>query len=61
MVPRYVLALLAGVAFHPLGPEFDFPLLHPMQFVGLGAVATVLLAGWLIGVPAGDGRVVDAR
>ncbi|QLG61671.1 hypothetical protein [Halorarum salinum] len=55
------LAVATGVAFHLLGPEFDFPLLDPMQFVGLGAVATVLLAGWLIGVPAGDGREVDAR
>jgi len=23
-------------AVHRLGPEFDFPLLAPMQFVGLG-------------------------
>jgi hypothetical protein len=29
-----------GVGFHLLGPEFDFPLLAPMQFIGLGVVIT---------------------
>lgn len=53
------LAVATGVAFHLLGPEFDFPLLHPMQFVGLGTVATVLLVGWLVGVPAVDDRDAD--
>ncbi|WP_396611545.1 hypothetical protein ACH9L7_15285 [Haloferax sp. S1W] len=37
------LATAPGVAFHLLGPEFDFPLLDPMQFIGLGVAATVVL------------------
>lgn len=42
------LAAAPGVAFHLLGPEFDFPLLAPMQFVALGAVATVALLFGLV-------------
>ncbi|MFC6827115.1 hypothetical protein [Halopelagius fulvigenes] len=38
-----VLALL-GVAFHLLGPEFDFPLIPPGAFVGFGTAVTVGLA-----------------
>lgn len=34
-------ATLLGIAFHLLGPEFDFPVLAPKQFVGLGVVATI--------------------
>lgn len=37
------LASLFGVGFHLLGPEFDFPLLTPMEFVGLGTFASMLL------------------
>lgn len=37
-----------GVGFHGLGPEFDFPLLSPMTFVGLGVIATLGLGGWLL-------------
>lgn len=40
-------AAATGAAFHLLGPEFDFPLLAPMQFVALGTVATVVLFGLL--------------
>jgi hypothetical protein len=36
-------ATALGVAFHLLGPEFDFPLVAPMQFVALGAVGTVVV------------------
>lgn len=42
------LAAVPGVAFHLLGPEFDFPLLAPMRFVGLGAVAAVAAAFGLV-------------
>lgn len=42
-----VAAAVAGVSFHLLGPEFDFPVLSPDAFVGLGTVAVVLLGGWL--------------
>jgi len=38
----------AGVAFHLLGPEFDFPLLEPMAFVGLGALAVVAVGVGLL-------------
>lgn len=31
-----------GIAFHLLGPEFDFPLLTPRQFVGFGVLAVIL-------------------
>jgi hypothetical protein len=33
------LAALLGALVHLFGPEFDFPLLAPMQFVGFGALA----------------------
>jgi len=36
-----------GTGFHLLGPEFDFPVVSPDQFVWLGVVAAVLLAAWL--------------
>jgi hypothetical protein len=40
------LAALPGVPVHLLGPAFDFPLLAPMQFVGLGTLALgALVAG----------------
>ncbi|MFB6101023.1 MAG: hypothetical protein ABEJ73_00470 [Haloplanus sp.] len=43
------LAAVPGVVFHLLGPEFDFPLLAPMQFVSLGLLsvgALVALLAW---------------
>lgn len=43
-----LLAAIPGIAFHLLGPELDFPLLSPMQFIGLGLVATVTLTAGLI-------------
>jgi hypothetical protein len=47
--PRTAAVLAAlGAAFHLLGPEFDFPLFAPMQFVGLGALATVVVAAGLV-------------
>jgi len=33
---------VVGLAFHALGPEFDFPLVTQMQFVGLGVLATAV-------------------
>lgn len=36
-----------GVGFTLLGPAFDFPLLAPMQFVGLGVVGTIAVLGWI--------------
>lgn len=44
-----LLAAVPGIAFHLLGPELDFPVLTPMQFVGLGVVATFALVVGLIG------------
>ena len=41
-------ASVLGAGFHALGPEFDFPLLAPMQFVALGAVATVAVTAALV-------------
>jgi len=45
--PRFVLlATGPGIGFHLLGPEFDFPLLDPVQFAALGILATTgLVAG----------------
>lgn len=37
-----VLITALGVGFHLLGPEFDFPLLTSMQFIGLGVVTTTV-------------------
>ncbi|AQL41647.1 hypothetical protein BV210_02475 [Halorientalis sp. IM1011] len=37
-----------GIGFHLLGPEFDFPLLGPMQFAGLGILAVTGLAAGLV-------------
>ncbi|CQH63900.1 uncharacterized protein HHUB_4219 (plasmid) [Halobacterium hubeiense] len=37
------LTAVPGIAFHRLGPEFDFPLLTPMQFVGFGVLAVILV------------------
>lgn len=34
---------LPGVAFHRLGPEFDFPVVSPIQFIEIGVVSAVLL------------------
>jgi len=42
-----MLPAAAGVGFHLLGPELDFPLIEPMAFVGLGLVAVATLGGWL--------------
>lgn len=36
------LTTVPGIAFHLLGPEFDFPLLTPRQFVGLGVLAMIV-------------------
>lgn len=41
------LTTVPGIAFHFLGPEFDFPLLTPVRFVGLGVLAVI---GVLIGI-----------
>lgn len=37
------LTTAAGITFHLLGPEFDFPLVPPMQFVTLGIITTVVV------------------
>lgn len=37
-----------GVGFTLLGPAFDFPLLAPMQFVGMGVVGTIAVLGWIL-------------
>jgi len=36
-----------GVGFNLLGPAFDFPLVAPMQFVGLGIAATIAVLVWI--------------
>jgi hypothetical protein len=41
------LVLALGVGFNLLGPAFDFPLVAPMQFVGLGVVGLVAVLGWI--------------
>lgn len=43
-----VLATIPGVAFHLLGPEFNFPLLDPWAFVQLGIAATIGLVAGLV-------------
>ena len=43
-----LLAAVPGIAFHLLGPEFDFPVLAPMEFVGLGVLATIAFVIGLI-------------
>lgn len=45
------LAAFLGILFHLLGPEFDFPLVAPMQFVGLGALAFGAFVVWLVWKP----------
>lgn len=42
------LAAVPGVAAHLLGPAFDFPLVAPTQFVGLGLLAVVAVVGALV-------------
>jgi len=41
------LATGTGALFHLLGPEFDFPLVAPKQFVAVGTVACLVLPVWL--------------
>jgi hypothetical protein len=36
------LTTVPGIAFHVLGPEFDFPVLTPMQFATLGVLAVIV-------------------
>ncbi|MFC6731508.1 MULTISPECIES: hypothetical protein [unclassified Haladaptatus] len=36
----------AGITFHRLGPEFDFPVLDQIAFVGLGAIAVNVAVAW---------------
>lgn len=48
-------AAAPGVAVHLLGPAFDFPLVAPMQFVGLGVVAVAALVGGLLWSGLDDG------
>jgi hypothetical protein len=43
------LITVPGIAFHLLGPEFDFPLLTPMQFVKLGILAVIVVLVGLLG------------
>ena len=50
--PTAASATVLGVAFHALGPEFDFPLLAPMQFVALGVAATIAVAASLVWLSA---------
>lgn len=42
------LAVAPGIAFHLLGPEFDFPVLAPPQFIALGIFATATLVAGLV-------------
>ncbi|PSQ39716.1 hypothetical protein BRD10_03000 [Halobacteriales archaeon SW_12_71_31] len=37
-----------GLGIHLLGPEFDFPLVGPDAFVGLGVLAALVTAAWLV-------------
>lgn len=43
-----VLATVPGLAFHVLGPAFDFPVIAPMQFVGLGVLVTCVVVVGLV-------------
>ncbi|MFQ3295528.1 MAG: hypothetical protein ACI9PP_001795 [Halobacteriales archaeon] len=47
-VQTALVATAAGLGFHLLGPEFDFPLLDPLGFVALGLVAALGLVGELV-------------
>ncbi len=37
-----------GIAFHLIGPEFEFPVLAPLQYSGLGLLAVLILIGGLL-------------
>lgn len=37
------LVTIPGIGFHLIGPEFDFPILEPMQFVWLGMAAVIVM------------------
>lgn len=54
-------AALPGVLFHLLGPEFDFPLLAPMQFVGLGALSFGAFVVLLVWSPDPEGLLDGVR
>lgn len=43
-----VLTTAPGIVFHLLGPEFDFPLLSPRQFVTLGGLTAIVVVIGLI-------------
>lgn len=54
------LATVPGIAFHLLGPEFDFPLLAPMQFVTLGILTTIVTAIGLVRASTRETNSTDA-
>ncbi|REA03796.1 hypothetical protein DEQ92_11850 [Haloferax sp. Atlit-6N] len=41
-------AAVVGAAFHLAGPVFDFPVVSPTAFIGLGVVAAAALVGRLV-------------
>jgi len=47
--------------FHLLGPEFDFPLLTPMQFVGLGVLAVILVLIGLLWAATREANILAAN
>lgn len=53
------LTTAVGITFHLLGPEFDFPLLAPMQFAILGVLATTAAVIGLIRASARETTTMD--
>jgi|AntRauMinimDraft_4_1070384.scaffolds.fasta_scaffold02512_4 hypothetical protein len=55
------LTSVPGIVFHLLGPEFDFPLLTPMQFVGLGVLAVILVLIGLLWAATREANILAAN
>ncbi|WP_146418199.1 tumor necrosis factor receptor family protein [Haloarcula hispanica] len=55
------LITVPGIAFHLLGPEFDFPLLAPIQFVKLGVIAVIVVLIGLLWAYMRERRSVQIR
>jgi len=55
------LITVPGIAFHLLGPEFDFPLLAPMQFVKLGVLAVIVVLIGLLGSYLRENNILAAN
>ncbi|WP_137685342.1 hypothetical protein [Haloarcula mannanilytica] len=56
-----LLIAVPGIVFHLLGPEFDFPLLAPMQFVKLGVLAVIVVLIGLLWAYLRERNIVAAN